>query len=124
MERHLVVIFTATGSQGYPIAKHFLTDSVVKSHYFVRALTRDVTKPIPLELAALGAEVVKCDLESEQEVNSAVSGAHAIFANTDFWSVYTVEAEVAQGRRILSAASKVPSLQFFIQSSFPDAVEI
>ncbi|KAK5045221.1 hypothetical protein LTR84_009554 [Exophiala bonariae] len=124
MDRRLVVIFTATGNQGYPIAKYFLQDPIAKSHYVVRALTRDVTKPLALELAALGAEVVKCDLDSEQDVNSAVARAHAIYANTDFWSVYTVEGEVAQGRRILSAASTLPTLEVFIQSSFPNAVEL
>jgi uncharacterized protein YbjT (DUF2867 family) len=119
MSKKLIVVFTATGSQGYSIVKYLTQNPTAKSIYTVRALTRDVSKPIAKELASLGAEVVECSLDSDSDVIDAVSGAHAIFANSDFWSIYTVEAEVSQGRRILSAASKIPTLEFFIQSSFP-----
>jgi NmrA-like family len=119
--KKLVVIFTATGSQGFAITKHLATDPIARSRYTLRALTRDPSKPQAKELANLGVEVVECSLDSDESVSNAVSGAWAIFANSDFWSVFTVEAEVIQGRRMLAAASKLPNLEIFIQSSFPDA---
>jgi uncharacterized protein YbjT (DUF2867 family) len=92
--------------------------------YKVRALTRDSSKPVSKELAAMGAEVVEVSLDDDDSVRKAVSGANIIFANTDFWSVYTVEAEVAQATRILQAADELPNLEHFVQSSFPDAPKV
>ena len=72
----------------------------------------------------MGAEVVEISLDDDASVRNAVSGANIIFANTDFWSVYSVEAEVAQASKILKAASELPTLDLFVQSSFPNAQEI
>lgn len=58
--------------------------------YRVRALTRDASK----EFASLGAEVVEYSLDDDASVERAVSGANIVFANTDFWSVLTVEGDV------------------------------
>jgi len=124
MSKQLVVVFTATGAQGLSIVEFLTTDPTAKSLYTVRALTRNTSSPTASKLAALGAQVVECSLDSDSSVATAVQDANIIFANSDFWSVYTVEAEVAQGRRILAAAAKLPNLTHFVQSSFPDAKKI
>ena len=121
MSKQLVVVFTATGNQGFPIVEYLKSNPTAKSLYAVRALTRNTLSPTAEKLAALGAEVVECSLDSDSSVTAAVQDANIIFANSDFWSVYTVEAEVEQGRRILAAAAKLPNLTHLIQSSFPDA---
>ena len=124
MPKQLVVVFTATGAQGLSIVEFLTTNPAAKSLYAVRALTRNTSSPTASKLAALGAQVVECSLDSDSSVAAAVQDANIIFANSDFWSVYTVEAEVAQGRRILAAAAKLPNLTHFVQSSFPDAKKI
>jgi NmrA-like family len=124
MPKQLIIVFTATGAQGFPIVEFLTTNSTAKSLYTVRALTRNTSSPTASKLAALGAQVVECSLDSDSSVTAAVQDANIIFANSDFWSVYTVEAEVAQGRRILAAAAKLPNLTHFVQSSFPDAKKI
>jgi hypothetical protein len=124
MPKQLVVVFTATGSQGFPIVEYLTTNPEAKSLYTVRALTRNTSSPTAEKLSALGAEVVECSLDSESSVTAAVQDANIIFANSDFWSVYTVEGEVAQARRILAAAAKLPNLTHFVQSSFPDAKKV
>jgi hypothetical protein len=87
-------------------------------------LTRNTNQPKSKELASLGAEVVEYSLDDDQSVRKAVSGANVIFGNTDFWSVYTVEAEVKQAARILQAADELPDLEHFVQSAFPDAPKV
>jgi hypothetical protein len=124
MPKQLVVVFTATGSQGFPIVEYLTTNPEAKSLYTVRALTRNTSSPPAVKLSGLGAEVVECSLDSDSSVNAAVQDANVIFANSDFWSVYTVEAEVIQGRRILAAAARLSNLRHFVQSSFPDAKKI
>jgi hypothetical protein len=124
MPKQLVVVFTATGYQGFPIVEYLTTNPEAKSLYTVRALTRNTSSPTAEKLSALGAEVVEYSLDSDSSVTAAVQGANIIFANSDFWSVYSVEGEVAQGRRILAAAAKLPELAHFVQSSFPDAKKV
>jgi NmrA-like family len=124
MPKQLVVVFTATGSQGFPIVKCLTSNPEAKSLYTVRALTRNYSSPTAAKLSALGAEVVECSLDSDSSVTAAVQDANIIFANSDFWSFYTVEGEVAQARRILAAAVKLPNLTHFVQSSFPDAKKV
>lgn len=113
--KKLVVVFTATGDQGRSIVSQLASDG----KYAVRALTRNPSSPAAQKLASQGAEVVECSLDSDTDVRNAVKGAWAIFANSDFFSTFTVEAEAAQGRRIIDAASKEPGLEIFIQSCFP-----
>lgn len=113
--KKLVVVFTATGDQGRSIVSELAKDG----KYAVRALTRNPSSPAAQKLAAQGAEVVECSLDSDTDVQNAVKGAWAIFANSDFFSTFTVEAEAAQGRRIIAAASQEPGLEIFIQSCFP-----
>ena len=124
MPKQLVVVFTATGNQGFPIVKYLTTNPEAKSLYTVRALTRNPSSHAAAKLSVFGAEVVECSLDSDSSVTAAVQGANIVFANSDFWSVYTVEAEVAQARRILAAAAKLPDLSHFVQSSFPDARKV
>ena len=124
MSKQLVVVFTATGNQGFPIVEYLTTDPTAKTLYAVRALTRKTSSPTAEKLSALGADVVECSLDSDFSVAAAVQDANIIFANSDFWSVYTLEAEVEQGRRILAAAAQLSNLSHLIQSSFPNAKKI
>ena len=51
----------------------------------VRAITRNTTSPASKKLQYLGMEVVEANLDDQSSLVAAFSGAHAIFAVTDFW---------------------------------------
>ncbi|MEV7770998.1 NmrA family NAD(P)-binding protein [Kitasatospora sp. NPDC086791] len=71
----------------------------------VRALTRDQASPAAVELAALGADVVRADFDAPASPAAALDGAGALFAmfgcppsGTD------LESEVRQGTALPDAA--------------------
>lgn len=89
--------------------------------YKVRALTREPTKPAAQSLAARGAEVRRADLDvGADDLETAFSGAHAIYALTDFWQKQSASAEIAQGKSIADAAARIPTLEHFVWSALPD----
>jgi hypothetical protein len=133
--KKLVVILGATGAQvplyktkisnllltlrqGGPTARYILAHS--SNHYRVRALTRAPQKPTALALTSLGAEVLSADFNDADSMRAALAGAHAIFANTNFWDQSSYELEVAQGKLINSIASRVPELEHYVFSALPD----
>jgi len=117
--KKLVVITSATGSQGISIVKHLLQHH--KTQYNVRALTRNTSSTQALSLSALGAEVVSADFDDESSLTNAFAGANVIFANTNFWESLSLEKEVLQGLAIAAAAAKTESLENFIYSGLGDA---
>lgn len=89
--------------------------------YKVRAITRDPTKPVAQSLAARGAEVQRADLDAGSDaLAAAFSGAHAIYALTDFWQKQSASAEIVQGKSIAGAAAQIPTLEHFVWSALPD----
>lgn len=87
----------------------------------VRALTRDPTKSTAQSLAARGADVQRADLDAGTNVLAAAfSGAHAIYALTDFWQKQSASAEIVQGKAIADAAVQIPTLEHFVWSALPD----
>lgn len=93
--------------------------------YYVRALTRDPTKPAAQELARLGAEVQAFDLNAGIEsLLRAFTGADAVFAMTDFWATRSAQKETIQGRSIVDAAARTSTIRHFIWSSLPDPEKV
>ncbi|TVY35939.1 NmrA-like family domain-containing protein [Lachnellula occidentalis] len=117
--KKLVIVLGATGAQGLPTAKYLLQNS--SGLFRVRAVTRDRNKPASQELAALGAEVVGADYDNEASLADALTGAHAVFAITNFWDKASYDLEVAQGKLVNKLASQLPNLKSYIFSSLPDA---
>ncbi|KAL2182150.1 uncharacterized protein P884DRAFT_235665 [Thermothelomyces heterothallicus CBS 202.75] len=120
--KKLVVVVGATGNQGGSVARRFLRDA----RYAVRGLTRDPSSAAARELAALGAEVVKADLDDVSSLNAAFTGANIIFSVTNYWEPffrpdcraraqalgiscrrYAYDVEYRQGRNIADAAAAV-----------------
>ncbi|XP_039592673.1 nmrA-like family domain-containing protein 1 isoform X2 [Polypterus senegalus] len=101
--RPAVVVFGATGAQGGSVAKALLSDG----SFHVRAVTRNPRKRAARELARLGAEVVKADLERPESLRLALDGASAIFLVTDYWELGDKEREVTQGKAVGDLAKKV-----------------
>ncbi|KAL2277071.1 hypothetical protein FJTKL_00211 [Diaporthe vaccinii] len=122
----LVVVIGATGNQGGSVARRFLREG--PDRFRVRGLTRDPGSGPAKDLAALGAEVVRADLNDVQSLKAAFEGANVIFSVTNYWEPFfppNIEAsreqvkilglggvreyagrvELAQGRNIADAAA-------------------
>lgn len=106
------------------------------SEWKIRGITRDPSKPNAQALTVKGVEVVKADIEDKASLIQAFTGAHAIFAVTDFWAFvrdpeaakaagkrineYAYDREVQQGQNIADAAADpavLKTLQRFVYSS-------
>ncbi|MES1209114.1 MAG: NmrA/HSCARG family protein, partial [Pseudomonadota bacterium] len=88
----------ATGKQGGAVARQLIG----KGHY-VRALTRDASKPAAQSLAALGAELAVGNLDDRASIDRAMEGVDAVFAVATPFEEGTT-AETQQGINVADAA--------------------
>ncbi|MFF3504262.1 NmrA/HSCARG family protein [Streptomyces sp. NPDC003247] len=103
-----ILVLAATGGQGRAV-----TDALLGRRAPVRALVRDPDRKAARELAEQGVDVRAGSLSDHASLAAAMSGVASVFAFTTPFEAGT-EAEVAQGRAILSAAAQehVPHLVF------------
>ncbi|MEU2228355.1 NmrA/HSCARG family protein [Streptomyces sp. NPDC012751] len=103
-----VLVLAATGGQGGAV-----TDALLDRQVPIRAMVRDPGRRAARELAAQGVEVVPGSLSDPDSLAAAMRGVSSVFAFTTPFEA-GIEAEVAQGRAILSAATRerVPHLVF------------
>lgn len=93
----LVVVIGATGNQGGSVARRFLREGA--DRFRVRGLTRDPGTGPARELAALGAEMVRADLNDASSLAAVLKGANIIFSVTNYWEPFfppNIEASRAQ----------------------------
>lgn len=121
---HLVIVVGATGTQGGSVVNSLLQDST----YRVRAITRNPDSDAGKALKAKGAEVVGANLNDEESLVNAFTGAYAIFAVTNFFepamSVGIDQArkiEYQQAVNMVKAAKKTPTLQHYLWSTLPNS---
>ena len=125
-EKKIIAVVGSTGAQGGGLARAILADP--NGPFRVRALTRDPESATAKELAALGAEVVKADLDDEPSLRAAFEGAHGAFVVTNYWAPRTEEEEAAQSRAEMelaqagaaAAAAKAAGVEHVIWSTFED----
>lgn len=133
----LITILGATGNQGGSVANTFLDTPGWK----VRGVTRNASSDKAKALAARGVEVVEADMDRPSTLPPAFAGSHAIFAVSDFWTIYgdpanqvhrtpeqplnawTAARETEQLKSVIDAAAAVPSLERFVLSSVSDATK-
>ncbi|MEV6162616.1 NmrA/HSCARG family protein [Streptomyces sp. NPDC052052] len=103
-----ILVLAATGGQGRVVSAALLGRGAR-----VRALVRDPGRSAAQELADQGVEVVAGSLSDRESLAAAMDGVAGVFAFTTPFEA-GVEAEVNQGREILSAATEegVPHLVF------------
>ncbi|KAL4922673.1 hypothetical protein BDW62DRAFT_207370 [Aspergillus aurantiobrunneus] len=137
-EKPLLVVLGATGNQGGSVISYFL--SLNPSPYALRGLTRDLSSPKSVALAARGVDMVVGNYNDPFSLNAAFDGASAIFSVTNFWPPFFVPSqrekaaasgqsigehcralEVQQNRNIIDAAAKVSTLQRFVFSSLANS---
>ena len=117
MEKKIIAVAGATGSQGGGLTRAILADP--SGGFAVRALTRDVNSDKAKALAKAGAEVVAANLDDAASVKKAFTGAHAAYCVTFFWEHFSTEREKAQAYH-MALAAKDAGLKHVIWSSFED----
>ncbi|MET8571477.1 NmrA/HSCARG family protein [Streptomyces sp. NPDC004783] len=103
-----VLVLAATGGQGRAV-----TEALLRRRARIRVLVRDPDRKDARELADRGAEVMAGSLSDDGSLATAMRGVASVFAFTTPFEA-GLEAEVGQGRAILSAATRerVPHLVF------------
>ncbi len=116
-EKKIIAVAGATGAQGgglvRAIAKH------KDSPFTARALTRDPNSAKAKELAKLGAEVVRANVDDAASLERAFAGAYGAFCVTFFWDHFSPEREKEQARHMAEAA-KATNLQHVVWSTLED----
>ena len=116
-DKKIIAVVGATGAQGGGLVRAILGDS--SGDFAVRALTRDPDSEKAQELAKLGAEVVKADLDSGPTLRAAFDGAYGAFCVTFFWDHFVPEKELVQAAAMAQAA-KQAGLKHVVWSTLED----
>jgi len=106
----IILITGATGHQGSAV-----TNSLIAHGWSVRALVRDVSKPLAMILRSEGADIVKGDLDDPKSLDSALKGVYGAFA-VHAWMEKGVESEVRMGRNLADAATAA-GIKHYVYSS-------
>ncbi len=116
-DTRVIAVVGATGAQGGGLARAILSDP--RSDFAVRALTRKPESERAKELAALGAEVVRADLDDPESVAKAFEGCYGAYCVTNFWEHFSADREIAQAQGMAEAARRA-GLEHVIWSTFED----
>jgi len=119
----LITVVGATGNQGGSVIKSILADPELSKEYKIRGITRDPLKPKGEKLKSQGVEVVAGDLGDKASLVKAFEGSYAVYGVTNFWELFTKEAELKQGHNIVDAA-KEAGVKVLVWSSLPHVTEI
>ena len=95
-----IAVLGATGRQGGQVVRHLL-----EKGWKVRALTRKPESKKAAALKALGAEVVRADLEDKASLEAAFEHAYGLY-NMQAPVPGKIEVEIRQGRNAAEAANK------------------
>jgi len=103
-DRKIIAVTGATGAQGGGLVRAILADK--NGPFTVRALTRAPSSDKARALAALGAEIVKADVDDPASLARAFEGAHGAFCVTFFWAHMNPAQEIAEARNMAQAAKQ------------------
>jgi uncharacterized protein YbjT (DUF2867 family) len=116
-DKKIIAVVGATGAQGGGLVRSILADT--SGGYAVRALTRDPESEKGKELAKLGIEVVKADLDTGPTLKTAFEGCYGAFCVTFFAEHFVPEKELLQAAAMAQAA-KHAGLKHVVWSTFED----
>jgi uncharacterized protein YbjT (DUF2867 family) len=116
-EKKIIAVVGATGAQGGGLVRAILADK--GGPFAVRALTRRPDSEKGKALKSAGAEVVAADLEDQESLRRAFTGAYGAYCLTNFWEHLSPERELAQAGNMARAA-KAAGLQHVIWSTLED----
>lgn len=116
-DRKVIVVAGATGAQGGGLVRAIQADP--GGGFVARALTRNPQSDKAKAMAALGAEVVKADVDDADSMKQAFAGAFGAYCVTFFWDHFSPEKELAEVRLMIDAA-KAGGLKHVIWSTLED----
>jgi uncharacterized protein YbjT (DUF2867 family) len=96
-----VIVTGATGRQGGAVARHLLA-----AGWRVRAMTRDPAGKKAQPLRALGAEVIRGDMDDPASLLAAFQGGYGVFSVQNP-AIAGAEGELRQGKAVADAAQRV-----------------
>jgi uncharacterized protein YbjT (DUF2867 family) len=117
-DKKIIAVVGATGQQGSGLVKAILADP--SGGFTARAITRDPNSDKARELARLGAEVVAGDVDDEESLRKAFTGAYGAYCVTFFWAHFSPEKEKAQAAAMARAA-KAAGVKHVIWSTLEDS---
>ena len=120
-DKKVIAVAGATGAQGGGAVRAILADP--DAEFAVRALTRNPDSPAAVELAELGAEVVRADFYDEASVHKAFEGAYGAFLVTNFWAHGSAAKETRE-IEVLVRAAKATGLRHVVWSTLEDTREL
>ena len=100
-EGKTIVVIGATGRQGSQVVRHLLPQG-----WRIRAITRKPESKKAQALKALGADVVKADLEDQGSLESAFENAYGLY-DIQIPVSGKIQVEIGQGRNAAEAAKKM-----------------
>ena len=109
-----IVVTGITGTQGNAVARELLSNG-----YKVRGLTRNPGNEKATQLYALGASILKCDLNATEDIALALDGAWGAFGVFTFMEGGVAQEE-EQAKRF-AAAAKTAGLEQYVYSSVASA---
>ncbi len=115
--RKIVAVVGARGAQGGGLVRAITADK--DGPFKARALTRDIRSEKVKELRAAGAEVVAADVDDEDSLKRAFTGADAAFCVTFYWAHMSPEKEIAEAAAMARAA-KSAGVRHVIWSTLED----
>ncbi|EGP91961.1 unnamed protein product [Zymoseptoria tritici ST99CH_1A5] len=121
--KKVLVVFGSTGNQGGSVINTVLSHSELASRYTLRGITRNASSSKSQALASKGVEMVTADVNDPSTLGAAVKGAYGVFAVTDFWSIFSKDAETAQGKAIVDA-SKAAGVKHLVWSGAPNVAKL
>ncbi|MFI5496732.1 NmrA family NAD(P)-binding protein [Actinoplanes sp. NPDC051859] len=104
VERRVIAVTGATGAQGGALVRAILGNP--DSGLVPRAITRDPSSAAARQLAALGVEVVRADLDDKPSLVAAFDGAYGAFCLTNFWEHFDADREKSQAANLAAAAAE------------------
>lgn len=110
----IILVTGATGQQGGATLRELR-----KAGHTVRAVTRKPESEAARSIAALGAEVVKGDLDDPAAFAPALAGVWGVFGLQNTWEA-GVEREEAQGKSLIDLAHKA-GVQHYVYASVGSA---
>lgn len=104
MAKKIIAVTGATGAQGGGLVRALLAHP--ESGFAARAITRDPSSAAAQALAAGGAEVVQGDLDDQQSLVRAFSGAYGVYCVTFYWAHFSPETELRHAQALAKAAKE------------------
>lgn len=117
MDKKIIAVIGATGGQGGGLVRAILNDP--NGGFAARAITRNISSDKARALAAAGADVIAGDVDDEESLVRAFTGAHAAFCVTFFWDHFSPAKEKAEAA-MMARAAKAAGVKHVIWSTLED----